>query len=284
MILGTDRIDANISVPSRNMKIDYDALINRPVSRFPLAAFWEGACGPWAGLRYMNCHPTLWRYGVIPVILNLIITAVVVVVLAWAAVTMTQPWLADPTSAWHWRVVQWLVVLAILMAAGAGAFILWIVLQGVLCGHFYGKLAEQVESQIGIGDDEIREIPIMYQVVDTTRDTGFLIMANLACLLVQLVPGVGSVLGLVGGFYFNCAVLGMEYLDYPLALRGLRLKEKRAFVRHHRAHALGLGAVVAAVTFIPILGSILLTTATTGAVILHRRLRAWEETQAGMPG
>jgi uncharacterized protein involved in cysteine biosynthesis len=82
------------------------------------------------------------------------------------------------------------------------------------------------------------------------------------------------VLGLCGSYYFTSYTLGLEYFDYPLALRGLRRPEKLAFGRRHRLHVLGLGTAVAILALVPIVNAVLLTTAVTGAVLLHRQIAA----------
>lgn len=63
-----------------------------------------------------------------------------------------------------------------------------------------------------------------------------------------------------------------DYFDFPLSLRGKRRQEKREFTRRHRAHTLGLGATVFMVSFVPVVGSLILATAAVGAVLLYRRL------------
>ena len=100
----------------------------------------------------------------------------------------------------------------------------------------------------------------------------FLIFINIGCIGVQFVPVVGSILGLCGSYYFTCSTLGLNFLDYPLGLRGQRRREKLLFVRQHRMHTLGLGTVVAMLVIVPVVNAVFLTTAVTGAVLLHRRI------------
>jgi len=245
-----------------------------PTIRSSSGAFGEGLSGPWLGFRYMARHPGLWRYGVVPVLLNLLITTLLLVVLIVAAVlffSRLHPWFAD---GWIWIVLEILFGLLLLGCVLGLALVAYFVLQGILCGHFYGKLARQVELQLGIRPEEIREVPFSYQVADTLRDVGFLALVNTACIAVQIVPGIGSVLGVCGGYYFNCFTFGLDYFDHPLALRGVRRQDKRAFAKRHRAHTLGLGTAVLALTLLPVVNAILLTTAVTGAVLLHRQLAA----------
>ena len=48
----------------------------------------EGFAAPWNGFVYLCRNPALWRYGVIPIILNLLITALVLV-LAMSSLLIT---------------------------------------------------------------------------------------------------------------------------------------------------------------------------------------------------
>jgi len=248
--------------------------LHAPPARSIWAAFGEGLSAPWLGFRHMARHPGLWRYGVVPVLLNLLITTMLLVVLVGLAVlffSRLHPWFAD---GWLWRLAEILFGLLLLGCVLGLALVAYLVLQGILCGHFYGKLARQVVLQLGARPEEIKEVPLSYQVADTLRDVGFLAVVNAACIAVQIVPGIGSILGICGGYYFNCFTFGLDFFDHPLALRGVRRREKRAFAKRHRAHTLGLGTAVLALTLLPVVNAVLLTTAVTGAVLLHRRLAA----------
>ena len=247
-------------------------LDNLGASTSPLAAFREGFATPWDGFRHMARHPGLWRYGVLPVVLNLLITGLLLVLLVSAAVyfaTTIHPWFAD---GWLWCAAEILAVVAILVVALVLTFLAWTVLQGVLCGHFYGKLAEQVELQLGMRPDEIKDVPFAHQVADTAGDVGFLILVNAGFFALQIIPVLGTIVGTAGSYYYTCMTLGTDFLEHPLALRGMRRQERRRFARQHRAHTLGLGTAVALIALVPVVNAVLLTTAVTGAVLLHRRL------------
>ena len=159
-----------------------------------------------------------------------------------------------------------------LIAAFGVSAIIWVILQGVLCGHFYSKLAEQVELQLGMVREDIQEVPFAHQIRDTLGDAGLLTGVNLGLLMLHCMPGIGSIVSAGGSYYFTCMTLGLDYFGHPLALRGKRRAEMRAFARRHRAHTLGLGTAVAVVSLVPLINAVLLTTAVAGAVLLHRRL------------
>jgi uncharacterized protein involved in cysteine biosynthesis len=220
----------------------------------------------------MTRHPELWRYGVKPMALNLAITLVVLGVLVVTAVGFAaylHPEFPDGALGILWEV---LAVLAMLLVAVGLAAATWMLLNGILSSYYYGKLAEAVERQLGLPPEEMCEISFRYQVADTLRDLAAMVLVNTGLLMLHCVPLIGSVAAICGAFYFNGYIFGRDFLDFPLALRGMRRKEKHAFCRRHRWHTLGLGTVILLLGLVPFLGALVLTTATTGAVLLHRRL------------
>jgi CysZ protein len=234
--------------------------------------FRAGFVAPWEGFRHMNQNPSLWRYGLIPVALNLLVTLVLLAGLVAVAVYYFQYLVPRlPLGLWG-AVLKVATGLGLLVVALALAAMAWLLLGGLLSGHFYEKLARQVELQLGGAEGQLRDISFRYQMVDAVRDLAALAGINVGCLLLNCVPGVGSVLGATVAVYFDCLVFGRDYLDFPLALRGLRRAEKQEFFRLHRPETLGLGAAALLFNLVPVLGAILLTTATAGAVLLHRKL------------
>ena len=237
-----------------------------------LSAFREGLAVPWEGFRFMRARPRLWTYGVAPVLLNLLITALLLALLVGIAayfIYVLHPKFDD--TGWG-RAFEVLAALGILVVAVGLSFVAWVVLQGILCGRFYERLARRVEQELGLPDEQFRELSLAAQAADSIADAGYLLAVNSGCLALQIVPVLGTIAGLGGSYYLTCMRLGMEYLDYPLNLRGLRRSERRAFAGRHRPHVLGLGTAVAVLTLVPIVNAVLLTTAVTGAVLLHRRL------------
>lgn len=246
---------------------------NRPVSKAGLAGLIAGLNAPWEGLVYLSYYPWLWRYGIVPVLLNLIITALVffgLIMAVFSSFSYIDGWFPE---GWFYAILKVLTGLGFVLLAIGGALVSWLILQVALCGYFYGLLARQVELQLGTPPEELREASLFAEVKDVTIDIAVLIVINLGLLLLNLIPAVGSVLALVGGFYFNSFVLGREFFDYPLALRGWRRPEKLAFARERRANTCGLGLAVMGLYLVPFVGAVFLTTAVAGSVLLHRRIR-----------
>jgi CysZ protein len=235
-------------------------------------AFQNGLEAPWTGFQFMLSHPKLWRYGILPILLNLLITGLLLAILIGAGVylfTAVHPWFGDE---WPWRIVEALAVVLILVVMIALTVVAWMALQVILCSFFYERLAKQVELLLGVQPGELKDLPLLTQAVDSLNDLFQLALFFVACVLVEFVPLVGTVLGLCGSYYFTCTTLGLEFLSYPLAIRGLRRSERVRFAGKNRPATLGLGTAVMILVVVPIINAVFLTTAVTGAVLLRRQL------------
>ncbi len=245
-----------------------------PLPRRPgaLTSFLDGFAAPWTGLRYMNAHPRLWRHGILPILCNLVLSAALFAGLIYGWFR-AYAWLGTLFPA-NWWGATLAVVTVVLVAALeiALAVAAWIVFQGIFCGIFYSRLASEVEIQLGMDPAQMREVPLLYQVTDALLDLAALTAVVFGCFLLGWVPLIGAPLAVVIGLHFNCFVYGMDYLDYPQALRARGRGVQRRFAREHRAATLGLGSSVMLLTFIPLLSPVLLTTAATGSVLLYRKL------------
>jgi CysZ protein len=160
-----------------------------------------------------------------------------------------------------------LVLLAVMLAFG-----FWILMQGLLCGVYYEKLTRRIEEIIDSATSQFDDLPFTRGMLDAARNAGALVTTTAGLQVLHIVPVVGSIAALGLSLYFDWFILGCEYFDYPLSLRGLDRAQKQAFVKAHRGHTLGIGAAVMTLMTVPVLGTVLLTSAVAGAVLLHRRL------------
>jgi CysZ protein len=238
------------------------------------AAFVTGLAAPWRGFVYMCRNPALWRYGVIPVLLNLLINVVLLLGLVGMTIAFTA-WFHPRFKEFEYGLVWEILTVAGLIVLALGVTLAtWKLLEGIFCGHYYGKLAAAVELQLGLSADQIHAIPFRAQLTDALRGFVLLVTINLGCLTLNCVPIVGSIAGLVVALYCDASILGRNYLDFPLSLRGRTDQDKKAFARQNRFAVLGLGTVALVFNFLPVIGAVVLTTATTGAVLLHRQLES----------
>jgi uncharacterized protein involved in cysteine biosynthesis len=221
----------------------------------------------------MRRCPALWRHIVVPVLINLVLTGLLLASLI-ALAPQGLAWMeARFDGGWLDTLLKWLAYAAsamLLLGLVAG---FWMLSQGLLCSWFYGNLARDVELGLGTDPAELRELPVLREIADALRATASVALVSLSCMLLGLVPLLAPIAA-AAAFYFNSMTFAVEYLGYPLALRGIGLKEQRAFAKAHRPQCLGLGGGIMLLAFVPVLNSVLLATAVTGSVLLHRDLRA----------
>ncbi len=235
--------------------------------------FTDGLRASVDGFAYMNEHPDLWRYALWPTLINAVLSLAVLVWLI-AVVIMIIVWRSAGVDAHTtWTITREVLIgLGLLVLAVGATLAVWWFAQGILMGHFYSKLAAKVEEQLGVAPGELQEVSLCFQVVDSAIDTALLLLVLGAFLVLQLIPLIGTVIGLVGWVYANGYILGRDVMDHPLKLRGQRRAQRRAFGRQHRGVVIGLGVVVFALNFLPLIGPMLQTTSVVGTVHLHRRM------------
>ena len=243
----------------------------------PLPTSWSGkflagARSPLAGLAFMNRHPALWRYAALPILINAIITTIVLIcgVLLFIWIIDGRPFEFGDT--WAWLLLEILFDVVTLIVLLGMVFALWLTLSALLNDYFLDKLVRQVELRLGLSPDEMCDVPLLHAAIDTLKSLSLLIFINVALLTLHVVPVIGSAVGMAGALYWDSLIFGYELFAYPLALRGKRRDEIKAFTKKHRPYTLGLGAAVLALGLVPLIGAVTLTTAATGATLLHRRL------------
>ena len=234
--------------------------------------FLEGAHAPLAGLAFMNRHPSLWRYAALPILINAIISTIILicVVLLFVWIINDRPFNRGDT--WAWLLLEILLDIVALVVLLGTVFAAWLSLGVLLSDYFLDKLVRRVELLLGLSPDEMHDVSLLHSAIDTLKSLSLLISINLALLTLHVVPVIGSTVGLIGALYWDSLIFGYELFAYPLAVRGKRREEIKAFTKAHRPYTLGLGAAVLAVGLVPLIGAVTLTTAATGATLLHRRL------------
>jgi CysZ protein len=234
--------------------------------------FRGGISAPVDGFAFLNNHPALWRYGVWPVLVNIVVTFVVWLSAFYVGWMVWDSYQTALPIAWWTGIVKWTGLICIVLLTLALGFATYLLMLGVICAWFFSKLAYHVELALGSKPEDLVEIPVFAQVIDTLRAICKLVVINVLVLFLHLIPVVGSIAAVVIGLYMDAYILGAEFLGYPLELRGQRWRDRQAFAKQWVGATVGLGIVVTGLMLIPIVGAVFQTTAVVGAVLLHRKL------------
>ena len=242
--------------------------------------FWEGLSAPWHGWRLLRQQPQLWALAALPTLLNLLISLLVAAAVIgggyWLMTTLHENF-AGQFTGWGWYAAlagEVLLILAIAPLLLILAIILWKILTTILCGWFFSRLALEVERLIGLGDRELTPVSFAAEAAGLVFSLLVLIVGSTVLIGLVFIPIVGGFLSFIVGTLFTCWIMGLDYLGYPLALRGLARWQQYPFGLQNSARTIGLGLFVSICELLPIVGAIPLTSAVVGAVLLNRKCSA----------
>ncbi len=208
-----------------------------------------GATYPFRALAVFRRKPYLWRYTIIPILLNFVLGICLyggLLFFGWQAVQNLTISLSNWLDNLIVNLPAWLGVLEYLII-GLG-FLLRLLLAvvllflsgflltqfGVLLGApWYGQLSEQLE-EICTGQLHSIEVGIVRDlwraVLFELKKLVLAAIAGVVLLLLNLVPGIGTIASMVGGLTLTATIVCLDFLDPPLERRRLRFRAKLAIV------------------------------------------------------
>ena len=209
--------------------------------------------GPLAGLlgvlhciRFLNRHPRLWGWIVIPLLLNACIFAAIFL---W---TMGQadrfvPDLVTPWWAWiDWLRVGLSYVLPTLMGIVAvlACLIATLLVSSIVNAPFYDMLSERTEV-FALGKPELSR-PWSRFLGDVTRSVWAATILAVRQMIVMTIlfalsfTAIGAPLFVAAGFFYT----GLALMDVPLSRKLYNGGERIRWGRRHIPHLMGLGLPV----------------------------------------
>lgn len=132
----------------------------------------------------------------------------------------------------------------------------------VVAGLFLDDVADVVERQDYPADPPGKPVPLLRGMVLSAKFLGVVVVANIAALLLLLVPGVN----ILAFFLVNGYLLGREFFEFA-AMRFRSEADAKALRRRHAGTVLLGGFVIAAFLAVPLLN--LLTPLFAAAMMVH---------------
>jgi CysZ protein len=215
-----------------------------------------GASYPFRALRLIAGTPSLWQYVLVPVLVNLLVGALVYAGLLAAGLRLVDQLTAalPPELGFLEALLQIVLVIALLLVTGF-VFVRF----GVILGApWYDLLSARVERErtggspdtgrgglLGALQDVLRQIRHETQKLILVLVLGFLL------LLLNLIPGVGTLLATAGATALGATIACLDFFDQPLSRRQLGFREKLRVVRRALPASAGFGLVCLALVSVP---------------------------------
>lgn len=213
----------------------------------------DGFSYPLRAIRFIVGQPVLWRYIVMPIVLNIIVGLALYTTLLWAGFQAIETFLVG-WPVWIEWFVRGLLVIALFLGLG---YIL--VRFGVVLGSpFYGRLSELIEERLrGV----VRTAPpptsasVMHDVLCALlfelKKFLLILLIGTPALLLNLIPVVGTLLATGASVTLGVTITCLDFFDPPLERRRLSFRGKLSFIRRHLPASARFGLICLGLVSIP---------------------------------
>ncbi len=240
--------------------------------------FWQGFTSLFGGMAFVMTHPAVWPFALVPVALLVLLVSLG----GWLSLAVVQPWaasaLSGESSGWlsHFgaSLGSWLIASLALLGC--------VVLSLALAPPLSGPALERIVSQREHADGIAARAPIGF-FMEIWCGAKAQVMA--ACFVVPLL----ALLWVIGALFPPAAFvtaplsflvtgfgLAWNLFDYPLTLRGVRIRRRFGLVWRHKAATAGFGLSFALLFWLPCFNILLLPVGVAAATQLVWRLIAWD--------
>lgn len=232
-----------------------------------------------SGARFLLDTPRVWPHACVPALVLVVLAAG----LGWGAIALTRStlegWLGHPESDLGRAGASLLAFAGSVLAALLGLF-LALVLTPPLSSPALERIVERWERQAGVPARAPlgiwREIGCGVRAQAVAAVFALPILALLWVLELVFSPAVFVTVPL--RFVVTAFGIAWNLFDYPLTLRGVRMRDRMRLVARYKAAALGFGTGFALLFWIPCCGVLMLPVGVAGATRLVWRILESDET------
>ncbi|MQW75486.1 hypothetical protein GHK92_06345 [Nocardioides sp. dk4132] len=225
------------------------------------------------GFGMWRRRPRLMLLGLVPALLVLLVLLaafVVLVVVLGDLVGWATPFVDDASLTVR-RIVRITLALALLAGFVVLAAATFVALTLLVGDPFYARIWRATEESLG-GPVPEGEVGLLRSVGDGLALVLLGVATTLGVVLVGLVPVVGTMVALAGGFCVSAWFLAGELVGRPLEARGLDGRERSRLLRRHRLQVLTFGMSVQVCFLVPLGAVLVMPAAVVGATTLARDL------------
>jgi CysZ protein len=235
--------------------------------------FRAGFGAVFSGFGFILRTPRVWPYALVPPAILFVLASL----LLWLAFGWVHPhvsqWLGEPAS-WYGKLGSEIFALAVTLATGLLGLVLAMALTPPLSGPALEQIVTAQENAIAAPP----RVPIGFlgemwcglraQLISAAFALPLIFALWVLDLFVPPAVVITTPLNLV----IAALALAWNLLDYPLTLRGVRIRERLRFMRVHKRATLGFGAAFALLFWIPCFNVMLLPVGVAAATRLVWRL------------
>lgn len=207
------------------------------------------------------------RFIIVPLLINITLFTAAIYFLS----QQLEQWMESLLPSWlAW--LTWLFWPLFILTALLFVFYTFSLIANLIAAPFNSLLSARVEQHLSgepveyFSNEKWWKIAIRSITAEIHKILYFMIWL-IPLIILTLIPGL-NLLAPFAWFIFTAWSFSLEYMDYPLANRGLLFKEIRQYNRLLRMRSLGLGSGIFIITSIPILNFLAMPLAVISATRL----------------
>ncbi len=226
---------------------------------------------PLRAAAFLIGRPRLWPFALGPALVNVgLLIGAAALLFAYAEALLGLLWARPDGAA---LLLIWQLAYALTLVVGVGlSYALVLLLGGVLASPFNDALSARTEAALTGRPPQTYDEPLVRGVLRSVGSTAFITLVYGALLvpvlLLNLVPGLGSVAATLLGGALSAFFLALEYADVTFQRHGVRLRQKLRFLRGDIALAGGFGLGVGALLWVPLLNLLCIPVAVVAGTTL----------------
>ncbi len=228
--------------------------------------FADGFGCAWRAVPFVLGRRRLRRLAVLPFLICLLVYIILFAVAIAVAGNVADMVVGEATTWWQSALRAVVMATELVLFVIVAAFT-YTVTCFVVAGPLYEWLSAAVEREV---TGQVSEEPFSIRAMlgDLVRGVTYallLLFIELWVLLFGLIfAPVTIVLALAG----SAVLLSMEYMEYPMERRRMRLRARFAFTRRHFWEVLGLGLPILFGLLVPFVGALSLPVGVVGGTLL----------------
>jgi len=241
-----------------------EILRDNPFSRFARGFFY-----PFRGGRFLLKTPRLWPYVLIPFLINTLVFSLAV----WLGLDFFNTrieTLIPSGEGWYWLLLYYLLWVIAVVLTAILVFFSFTVVGNLIASPFNEILSERTEALV-----TGRAVSVRFSLREAWRtllDEGkkmLLFVAGMGILLLlNLIPGFGTLIYSVLSLLLTVYFLVIEYTGHVFGRKGLGFADQRRFLRGRRFLAMGFGVGVLCLLAVPLLQFFAIPLGVVGATLL----------------
>lgn len=227
-------------------------------------------------VRYLSKTPALWPSAAIPAV----ITSALFFVSAGLGL-----YFSGDIFEWIWsKPLNWLAflwwigrVLFAVLSVAVG-YMVAVVLGSIFAGPFNDILSQRIERRVQgrahLGADDLKANirGIIRGTLHSLGNLAAMVVFMTPVMLLNLIPGVGSLAASAIGLVVSSHFLAFEFMDWSLERRNYGWREKWGRVLEERPVALGFGLGTSLLLWIPVINFAAMPVAVIGGTVLALEL------------